>query len=137
MFSLQCPKCQEEKAFNGDFCYQCSYVKEEVEDTTPKILKYCLFEGRHPIPGNPLPLYEDFDFEEYFPITSKNFFKMFEELEDEYTSVEVYVTGLTPALTDLIFSMVRSKVLDRLTLLHYNRETNTYFRQDPIRGFSE
>jgi hypothetical protein len=85
----------------------------------------CLFKGRHEIPGDPLPLFSGWNFDARLP-----------EISDEFAwvagrllaglPVNLYVTGLTPALTYLL-SLVGCT--GKLTLKHYDSDSGTYWDQ--------
>ena len=49
-------------------------------------------------------------------------------LQNGYKYLVVYVTGLTVALVEVINWCIRNKV--NLTLMHYDRSTGKYYRQD-------
>lgn len=52
-----------------------------------------------------------------------------EKLKTE-TAIKLYVTGLTVALTAVLKFCFQNGI--KVTLLHYNRETKTYYEQEVI-----
>ncbi len=97
----------------------------------PETVDFCLFEGRHNLPPNEGPLYKSFDFGTYRAEPTPNVERVI-TLLTHHQKVRVYVTGFTPALTQFL-SEVRPYVnLQKggLTLMHYDKELNSYFQQD-------
>jgi hypothetical protein len=106
-----------------------------------KTNKYCLFSGRHELPENEGALFSSFDFETYKGVKTPLYDEMFSHLNNNETCY-LYVTGLTPALCEVLsrFSFLKTEVLNdlaygyanelkpvgRLVLLHYNAVTSTY-----------
>ena len=92
--------------------------------------KFCLFEGRHDLPVNQGPLYVDFDFQNFEPIPSPNLEIALEEIKSG-DGVEIYTTGLTPALLHFIGEVAK---IDNgalfhtglITFLNYDRESGQY-----------
>ena len=87
-------------------------------------MKYCLFTGRHPIPGDPPAILSSFDFNSFKAIKSEHYEKFLEDLKKG--SVSLYVTGLTPGLTQILSETGRNK---NLNLLHFNSVTKEYVSQ--------
>jgi hypothetical protein len=92
------------------------------------IKTYCLFEGRHELPSNLGPICSSFDFEAKEPVRT--------ELWDEATThdgtVKLYVTGLTPALTQFLSDRVADSswmANARTFLYHYDSATGEYWEQ--------
>ena len=103
-------------------------------------MKVCLFEGRHELPENEGALYKSFNFNTWKGIIADK--ELFEKAVLCATNcynnnewLQLYVTGLTPALTDFIKTVYRNaelwyeRVIVNLTLLHFNRETGKYWEQ--------
>ena len=96
----------------------------------PETIDFCLFEGRHNLPPNEGPLYNSFDFNTYRAVPTHNFQRVISLLTN-HQQVRVYVTGLTPALTQFL-SEVREYIhaTGDLSLMHYDKELNSYCQQD-------
>jgi|AntRauTorckE5430_2_1112549.scaffolds.fasta_scaffold29479_2 hypothetical protein len=87
---------------------------------------FCLFAGRHPLPGNPPALFSEFDFETFLPTETEDYTDFMGLLATGH-EVRVYVTGLTPALSHLMFDVAGH--LGELTLLHFDRDSGGYVEQ--------
>lgn len=92
----------------------------------------CLFAGRHPIPTDPDPLYRDWDFAIQTGVLAPGHHDFCERaLGSEPT--HVVVTGLTPALTEFVFSWVQTNpdasTRPPLYLWHYDRDSARYWHQ--------
>jgi len=112
-----------------------------------KKLTFCLFENRHELPKNQGAIYSDFDFNTMkaksklmTPIHGHLDWKQSGMTVEDFLSISfkkgdcdlsVYVTGLTPALTQLISKLLplADKGKNVFRLMHYNRETNSYVPQ--------
>jgi hypothetical protein len=111
-----------------------------------KNLVFCLFEGRHKLPENQGAIYSDFDFQKMkaksklatlthgHPDSKQSWLTVEDEIVNAFKKGEcdltVYVTGLTPALTQLIslvLPLADNKNVFRL--MHFNRDTNSYVPQ--------
>ena len=94
-------------------------------------IKVCLFDGRHDLPENAGAIIQSFDFEtmkpEYSELFNEQIFPLF--FSKEKFCVELYVTGLTPALTDVIREFAMAECLNSLVLLHFNHATSDYVKQ--------
>ena len=101
---------------------------------------FTLFEGRHTMPPNEGALCSDFDFstktavraegwEKALNFFSINFKDALASKEDVNEDLAIVVTGLTPALTEFISVCVKRQYHRGLTLLHYNRDTDSYWQQ--------
>ena len=108
-----------------EYAEEANVAKPETET-----VDFCLFEGRHNLPFNEGPLYSSFDFTTYRAEPTPNLNRVVNLLND-HQKVRVYVTGLTPALTQFL-SEVRWHInaTGDLTLMHYNKETDSYCQQD-------
>lgn len=97
------------------------------------IYYYCLFEARHELPDNNGALCYRFNFDTKQTEKTKYWYQSIQELIKPNNIVYIYVTGLTPALTEYL-SCVFSYLCDfgsygELILLHYDKETKTYWKQ--------
>jgi len=95
---------------------------------------YSLFEGRHELPENQGAICTSFDFTTNKVVKSPLWDEAIEACR-RGENVELYVTGLTPALTQFIghsWSAYHNMWADggiNLTLLHYNSQTGEYWKQ--------
>ena len=106
-----------------------------------KTIKVTLYSGRHEIPGDPDPIYRDFKFRNFKPIPADSPVEGFEDMVDyllnqlntqEKIYLYIYVTGLTPALTDFLSKALPKANANRnhkIILLHYNRKRKEYEEQ--------
>lgn len=103
---------------------------------------FCLFEGRHELPTNQGAICTGFNFATF---TAEKSPLWEEALRSE--DCEIYVTGLTPALTQFVAEWAKANintiedsyggeaystvdfVSNRLVLLHFNSEKKEYVRQ--------
>ena len=88
-----------------------------------------MFEGRHPFPGNPPAVFSGFDFGSMTPEITPEFENLC-GLMATGQQVRLYVSGLTPALSWLMFELAGH--LQNLTLLHYDRDSNEYQAQNLV-----
>lgn len=94
-------------------------------------LKMCLCEGRHSIPdavdgsifGN---IVDPLDFAAMQEVISK-------KISDELEHLNLYVTGLTVALVEVIKYCQEHEI--NLTLWHYDRNSNSYYSQPVIKFY--
>lgn len=84
---------------------------------------FSLFSGRHELPENLGPICESFDFVN----KQANKSDLYNEAVTYNGTVKLYVTGLTPALTE--FLAQRMKGNNSTILLHFDNSTNTYWEQ--------
>jgi hypothetical protein len=101
-------------------------------------MDYALFAARHPLPANEGALCLDFNFGMGHMVKSPLW-----ETAMSDPNCRVYVTGLTPALTEFIGEFFRHQIqvitasgmgdywepTASLTLLHFDRESGTYWEQ--------
>ena len=87
--------------------------------------------GRHPIKRNDNVLVDEFVFDT--PVDDVLDFAYHRQRVLDWTSshrrtghVYLYVTGLTPLLTAFLHIWKRVYVTRKLTLMHYDRESDTY-----------
>lgn len=92
-------------------------------------MEYCLFEGRHEIPNNPPSIFKSFDFNKFEGIYNLETYKKLVSHFIKGESIKVYVTGLTPALIELLKLRDSISVQGNITLLHFDRESNSYKEQ--------
>lgn len=85
-------------------------------------LKYCLFSGRHELPENEGAIFEEFNFSSYKGVRTKLFDQAVSALRSN-KKVILYVTGLTPGLTEFLSE---TKQYQTLVLMHYNSQTREY-----------
>jgi hypothetical protein len=87
--------------------------------------KYSLFSGRHDLPENLGPIVSEFDFGTFKCVPTPLWDDALETLQrGDY--VTLYVTGLTPALTEFMFAAAAVNGLRGLLLFHYDRENQSY-----------
>ncbi len=101
-----------------------------------KTMTVSLFAGRHELPDNEGPLYTGWDFKtqlgEKSPLVASALETLFDGID-----VNVYVTGLTPALSEFlslafaagVATLGQFRTVGKLTLLHFDRDTNGYWSQ--------
>jgi hypothetical protein len=89
---------------------------------------YCLFEGRHEVPTNEGAIYEAFDFTAKAGIATQHWTDAIQHLANGGI-VHLYVTGLTPALTEFLSYVKENFIAVDLVLLHHDRESNGYWSQ--------
>jgi len=79
----------------------------------------CLFAGRHELPVNEGPIVSDFDFTEFKSVQTALWLGCLIHLK-KGGNVRLFVTGLTPALTEFISECndVHSDQLRQLVLVH-------------------
>ena len=107
-----------------------------------------LFEGRHELPANEGAICSFFDFDSFRAIRTPLWEKCLETLRNG-GEVKLYVTGLTPALSEFLKEVMKIATsyyiqfesayydpnepepdpLGRLVLLQYNKEKNEYEEQ--------
>lgn len=106
-------------------------------------MTYCLFAGRHELPANEGAICDSFNFES-FTVNKSQLWDVAVKSDD----VRLYVTGLTPALTQFIKEWVKHHldhdhslstmsgkmggdgvIRGSLVLLHFNNQTSTYVEQ--------
>ena len=99
---------------------------------------YTLFEGRHELPSNEGAIFSSFDFDTKKGVETPLYWEaMSASIKG---GIKLIVTGLTPALTQFLRSVKLSAVNSHdcneeddtsanVTLLHYDRETNSYWEQ--------
>jgi hypothetical protein len=86
---------------------------------------FSLFDGRHPLPNNTGAIFSGFDFDRFAPIRSSHYDTVVSLLTSG-DSVSLYITGLTPALTDFLSTVAEIDGRGVLTLLHFNSGTSSY-----------
>jgi len=84
---------------------------------------YSLFAGRHELPTNLGPICESFDFAN----RRANKSDLYDEAVAYNGTVKLYVTGLTPALTEFLAQRVKGSF--PTVLLHFDNSTNSYWEQ--------
>lgn len=88
---------------------------------------FCLFAGRHPIPGNPPAIFNEgidpMDFDALHRAAN-------DAIPADCTSITVYVTGLTPAMLAVVEVCFQRGIT--LEALHFDRETGEYRSQFPV-----
>lgn len=93
----------------------------------PEAVDFCLFEGRHNLPPNEGPLYSSFDFDTYKAVPTPNLERVINLLISNQ-QVRIYVTGLTPALTQFL-SDIKQYAGGNLSLMHYDKEKDTFIEK--------
>lgn len=92
-----------------------------------KTMVFCLFSGRHPIPGNPPPIFPNdinpMDFDALHAAANA-------AIPAECTEVSVYVTGLTPGMLAVVEVCFQRGIT--LKAMHYDKETGEYRSQFPL-----
>lgn len=95
--------------------------------------KYALFSGRHDLPQNLGAIVSEFNFGTFKCVPTP----LWDDALDTLLKgqpVTIYVTGLTPALTEFLFVCMAHAMMHgqfgRLILAHYDRESNTYREQN-------
>lgn len=93
-------------------------------------VKYSLFEGRHKLPDNEGALFSDFNFVSFEGVKTEKYHLALLNLV-KGIKVVLYVTGLTPALTEFIKDAFDNKAegYGSLVLMHYNSKTEKYIKQ--------
>lgn len=85
-------------------------------------MKIGLFKGRHELPV------EKFIFEDAVnPTDLVGMRTQIDKKLNNVSSVELYVTGLTVATTEVVSYCIGNII--PITLLHYDRDTDSYFKQ--------
>ena len=102
--------------------------------------RYCLFEGRHELPTNEGALCSGFNFNTLKSDKTPLWKEALQELEGG-NNIGIYVTGLTPALTEFLHHadhcMWEAGLYDNnaplrkccIMLYHYNSQTGEYVEQ--------
>lgn len=98
---------------------------------------FALFADRHELPPNRGGLYTGFDWRKRRAIRNPTAYTAALDELRHGRDVRLYVTGLTPALTEFVRVAVRLRLdwstigrrTGGLILLHYNRDERTYFEQ--------
>lgn len=95
---------------------------------------YCLFEGRHELPQNEGAICTSFDFTTNTVVKSELWNQALENMGPN--PVKIYVTGLTPGITQFISEAICYQVKHYgeylhgwIILLHYNSSTGEYWEQ--------
>lgn len=109
-----------------DYCPNCGF-ELVIDYLEPRV--FSLFEGRHKLPDNEGALCSGFDFETFQAIPTDCWGRALQTLS-EGNDVKIYVTGLTPALTQFLSHVQRYmwKAGD-VILLHFNSQTGEYVEQ--------
>lgn len=89
---------------------------------------YSLFDNRHTLPDNSGSLFSDFDFKTFKGVKTELYYEALKKLQNGET-IYIYVTGLTPAITEFLFDAIRIVDKPKIVLLHYNKEINEYIPQ--------
>ena len=96
---------------------------------------FCLFDGRHELPANSGAIFSSFDFSTNRGVRTIDFEKLI-GLLDNNNSVDLIVTGLTPALVEILIEVtqrvtlgIMEEPLAEFNLLHYNPNTKDYWKQ--------
>lgn len=88
---------------------------------------FCLFAGRHPIPGDPPAIFPEgidpMDFDALHAAANA-------AIPADCTFIRVYVTGLTPAMLAVVEVCFQRGIT--LEAAHYNRDTGKYQPQFPL-----
>lgn len=88
---------------------------------------FCLFAGRHQIPGNPPAIFKD-------GIDPMDFYALYKTADAaipaDCTFIRVYVTGLTTAMLAVVNVCFQRGIT--LEAAHYNRDTGKYQAQFPV-----
>lgn len=116
------------------------------------MVKFSLFEGRHELPANEGALCSAFDFESFSAVKTDLWSAALESLK-KGQDITLYVTGLTPALTEFLgearalyeeLSFINGMdcayselghyvdsvpIMGSLYLAHYNRDCGEYIMQ--------
>jgi len=99
---------------------------------------FCIFAGRHPLPNNPKPLYneaESYDVSNMAQYRNKANFAEFVRLlkGNKPVTINVYVTGFTPATIDMhktaIAEVLKNGTPIKVQILHFNNKTGEYSPQ--------
>ena len=91
---------------------------------------FSLFEGRHELPVNEGAVCSGFDFAKFKSERTDNWQKLLVAIDEEWEDVLLIVTGLTPALTELLGEIGQmSHRKAHFFLLHYNAATSSYVKQ--------
>lgn len=83
---------------------------------------YCLFQGRHQLPPNEGALFASFDFSTFTGVKTPLYKAALEDLR-KGLEVLVYVTGLTPALTEFLSDAslaIAKNIHAKLILAHHD-----------------
>lgn len=83
---------------------------------------YSLFEGRHDIPENKGAILSSFDFSEFRNVPNPQVYMH----AMEATHLGIIVTGLTPALTELLKERQEYKPEGSITLFHFDKGSKGY-----------
>lgn len=90
-------------------------------------MTFCLFSGRHPIPGNPPAIFPEgidpMDFDALHAAAQA-------AIPEDCTAITVYVTGLTPAMLAVVEVCFQRGIT--LEALNFDRETGEYRSQFPV-----
>jgi len=98
---------------------------------------FCLFDGRHELPSNSGAIFSSFDFSSNRGVRTINFEKLI-GLLDNNSPVNLIVTGLTPALVEVLTEVTQRVTLGtyeggmplaEFNLLHFNPNTKDYWKQ--------
>ena len=88
---------------------------------------FCLFKGRHPLPKNKGELFQSFDFNTFKGVPTSYYAMALNSLS-QHKTVNILVTGMTPALTQFLSDAVRIQKGD-VILWHFNSNTKQYETQ--------
>ena len=89
--------------------------------------KYSLFAARHEMPENSGPLFEYYDFNRFSGEKNAGcWFGALEEITKTGGCVLLYVTGLTPALTEFLAAVASEDRGGTLCLMHWDKEASQY-----------
>ena len=96
-----------------------------------------LFKGRHDLPKNKGAIFSAFDFSTFKGVKNNKVYTAFIDAVINKGAF-LLVTGLTPALTEILAEITRKVVLEleqygysnaKLTLLHYDKNKSCYIEQ--------
>jgi hypothetical protein len=112
-----------EKSFSNDDFDHYDWSHTDVSFKIENM--YSLFEGRHELPFNKGAIFSSFSFDKREGVKTS----LYNELLNE--GGMLIVTGLTPALTEFLseFSNSVNFKKNKLTLLHFDSNTKTYWEQ--------
>jgi len=101
---------------------------------------FCLFDERHNLPPNLGALYTGYNWKKHRATPNPSAYNTARLRLLNGETIKLYITGLTPALCEFISIVIDLRLrcckcqrkTGGLILLHYDRETGTYFEQTII-----
>tara|TARA_S200000501_G_scaffold308772_1_gene298418 strand:+ start:386 stop:733 length:348 start_codon:yes stop_codon:yes gene_type:complete len=110
-------------------------MRDNTDDLPENAMRVALCASRHPIPDAddsifPQVVENPLDFDAHAIHVEAWIDENVQFLLEDSSKLYIYVTGLTPVLTTFLQTYDTFPLNARVSLMHYNRETNDYVEQE-------